>query len=189
MSNFKNEPVEQIIGWLEENRDEFTARKAGAAWRAIALATADTFKEDRPQIYESLLGSENQRGPIIKSGGATITRLTPTDPVITGASGGCKDCPDTGAAASSGKPLRVLKVGKNKTTGEPVTSNTGADSADNAAVNTAEPGFFSPEDVLERFEADSEMMIAYAKQNGIDVGRATKPETLAERIFNHYAGE
>lgn len=186
---FKNEAVEQITTWLEENRAEFTARRAGATWRNIALGVADAFKEDRPAIYDVLLGDKKRHGPIVPTGGATITRLTPATATVK--TSGCKDCPDSGTVLSTGKEPRAVVLSKVNTgePGEPETN--GPDFVDYEAGgdgSTGEPAFTSAEDILERFDADSDMMIGYAKDNGIDVGRATKPETLAERIYNHYEG-
>lgn len=188
MSEFKNEPVSEIIDWLEENRDEFTRRRSGQAWKAIALAVANTFKEDRPAIYASLTGPAPRRKPV-ETGGARVTRLTP-EPGTQVRTGGCEDCGDSGAVVTAVKQPRVIVVGKKKT-GEPLADDPGVNHVDDATADgdQGEPAFTSPEDVFSRFSGDGEMMIAYAKQNAIDVGRASKPETLAERIYNHYAGE
>lgn len=189
MSEFKNEPVSEIIDWLEENRDEFTRRRAGQAWKAIALAVANTFKEDRPAVYASLTGPAPRRKPV-ETGGAKITRLTP-EPGTQVKTGGCEDCGDSGTVVTAVKQPRVIVVGKKKTgeIEESFKNNIADVDEDAIKKDSTEPAFTSPEDVLSRFSGDGEMMIAYAKQNTIDVGRASKPETLAERIYNHYAGE
>lgn len=75
--------------------------------------------------------------------------------------GGCEDCPNS--------PGIEYTAGKIK----PRTIETGL-------------SFSSPQDVLSRFESDPAMMQIFASKQRINIGNASKPEKLAEIIFNHF---
>lgn len=177
-----------MVDWLERNRDRFTKMRIGAAWRQIYQGLAVAFPEDRIKINERLVGEAKARKEI-PTGGAKITRFTGTPTKVVQ---GCTDCPGAVATVAENKPVRSVKMSDILKTDSPdqAAAETPAENlVDDPAgepVAPEEPVFLSAQDILERFDGDPDMMIGFAKKKGIWVGKAIKPETIADRIFAHY---
>lgn len=156
--NFKNEATADIVNWLLKYRPEFNARKKGQAFRQIIFAVANFIPEDRNTIQEVFMSKRKTRRNMV-TGKAKITRYRGLAKNVVK---GCADCPDS-------QPIEV------------------SDHVQRKFVKSAiEEKFASAEDVMTRFEGDADMMKDYAQKNSVNVGKASKPETLAEKIFEHF---
>lgn len=189
MSNFKNEYTQRFVELLDETKALANKKRKGEAWRAIYFGVAALFPEDKVKLFNALADEAKTSKRNIPTGGATVTRPGPASTTVTRA---CKDCPDSAMIVSENVKVRTFKMGEGSETGEagpPEVENPDTISVDAGAGEPevpVEPVFSSPEDVMERFEGDPDMMKEYAKRERIPVGRASAPATLAERIYNHY---
>lgn len=161
-----HEITEKFAGLFVESLDVFEARKKGYCLRAIMMALAEAFPEDKQALFERF-GSATERKPKERP---QMKRVANDEPVFVqneeasrtvggdggdggGSVGGCKDCP--GGAGE---------------------------------VNHHEAkGFFdSIEDILARFEGSVSAMIAFCQSAGIKTGKANTPEKLADVIYKYY---
>lgn len=171
----KNPTAKALVDILIDSAAEFTERKKGQQWRALLFTLADVFREDRVEIQRVMIPETKAK----KRGQAKIIRpkVGRTSSPYGGPGGirntGCKDCPDnepnypTTIDGRRVRPARIIGSGARK-----------------EVQQRADLPFASVEQILERFENDASLLKAYAQAKEINVGRASKPETLAAKIFD-----
>ena len=157
-----HEITEKFSNLFTESLDVFEARKKGYCLRAIMMALAEAFPEDKQALFERF-GSATERKPKERP---QMKRVANDEPVFVqnkeasrtvggdggGSVGGCKDCPGGGEVN-----------------------------------HEAAKGIFdSVEDILARFEGSVSAMIAFCQSAGIKTGKANTPEKFAEVIYKYY---
>lgn len=155
-----HEITEKFSTLFVESLSAFEERKKGYCLRAIMMALAEAFPEDKQALFERF-GSATERKPKERP---QMKRVANNEPVfmpneevsltVGGDSvGGCKDCP-----GGSGE-----------------------------VNHDAAKGIFdSIEDILARFEGSISAMIAFCQSAGIKTGKASTPEKLADVIYKYY---
>ncbi len=173
--DYKNETVEELMEVLIKHRQVFFDKKSGAAWRSIVMTLGDRFPESRPAIHE-LFGTTGEKkktggGARLFSGKKNMGKVYKEEE--------CDDCPKSPSQVRSNvkrKPMHTVRgKGENHHRNKKVTSTP------IELLNEAE--------ILLRFESNAMAMTAYCTSQSIDFGRATKAETLAKKIFEHFNSE
>lgn len=167
---YKNKAVETIMRQMMESLPEFNTRRKAGQWKGIIFALAETFPEDREQMYSEAFSKPE--GPRRKTK-AKITRSKPK--TAAGKKPPCPDCPPavfgrSGFAAGSNTPApRVAKAG----------------TADKEQAS--EPSKWgNVDEVLEAFEGSTEAMLAYCQASGVNLPPNIKdPKKIAGYIVNH----
>ena len=180
-SDFKNQEAKEMCLSVAMCLHTFEDRRKGAHFRGIMLSIADVYTEDKALIYSFFRvmrpksKKDTGKKPKFYPGGKNKSKPSSKN------QNNCEDCPDVITNDVS------VKTSMNKIKGT-------SDVAGRKNLKLGTPSqpkgaeaFTTIDEIMYRFEGNALAMKAYIQANNISANvNASKPETLARYILNHY---
>lgn len=170
---FKNEAAYDLATTLQNHMVQFLTRKKGQEFRMIIMTISEVFQEDRYKVRQVLSDGKIEQPT---GGGAKIRRAKDEGHAIMKNEQPCDGCPGS-ADFIIQENLRVIKGDQPKeSTAKKIDPDT-------------EP-FTSEADILDRFTANANAMLAFCQDKGIEIPNSVKkPKTIAKYIWEFYQVE
>ena len=161
--DISNEALAPVVASLIEIAPEFEARSRGRDLGAIFTTLAHVFPEDKHaivaglgELQASVQGKAVSRPKVASGGSRDATPKIKTTKVRTSWAPDDENCDDC-------PPKGPVGTHRNDTT-----------------------HLHTKAGVLEAFQDDAEVLTMHARQLGVDIGNATKADTIANKIAKHY---
>lgn len=192
MSDFKNENARKLTKTIIDAIPDMDARRKGHLARSFLLIIADAFFEDREQIFAEFqkVGVQDHRRA--KPGKPPRTFADPkqrTEAVekhkqLTRSSRVASSSDDSGDCYNCDDDLKKEYQDLKKDDGSGDLEKEKAEVMAEVLPDELDPEILADEETfLDAFDYDVEAMRGFAKEKGVNLGRAKKPESIARTII------
>lgn len=168
---FQDPEAERIFQALMAALGTFERKNKGQVFRSMMFGLADVYKSDRHKIMSVFQGTR-----AIREQKKTGARLAPKGKAKQ-VKQGCDGCGENSVSSADFAGKKVLRVGSKN-------------GAQDKSIQHQDSEFASIPDILDRFESNSNAMIAFCQAKGIALPNGVKKaDTIAKYMFNHYQKE